>query len=106
MRFTNADPRYAGRDDDKQGDDTIMTMEKVRQMISYNAELNDDATWLWLTSEQMGFNISTGGAEPAEEGVRRAEGSDQSESESERRDCHPTASHLAPTIADLISDEK
>ena len=103
MRFTNTDPRYAGRDDDKQGGDTIMTMERVRKMISYNAELNDDATRLWLTLEQMGFHLSTRGAE---EGVTRAEGSDQRESESERRDCHPTASHLAPAIADFILDEK
>ena len=51
----------------------------------------------------MGFHLSTRGAE---EGVRRAEGSDQSESESERRDCHPTASHLAPAIADFILDKK
>ena len=93
MRFTNTGPRYAGRDDDKQGGDTIITMKRVREMISYNAGLNDDATWLWLISEQMGFHLSTGGAE---EGVRRTEGSDQSESE--RRDCHPTASHLAPAI--------
>ena len=74
MRFTNADPRYAGREDDKQGGDTIMTMERVKEMISYNAELKNDATRLWLTSEQTGFHLSTRGAE---EGVRRAEGSDQ-----------------------------
>ena len=70
-------------------------------MISYNAELNDDATWLWLTSEQMGFHLSTGGAE---EGVRRVEGSDQSGSQ--RMDCHPTASHLAPAITDFVLDWK
>ena len=39
MRFTNADPRYAGRDDNKQGSDTIMTMERVREMISHNTGL-------------------------------------------------------------------
>ena len=38
--------------------------------------------------------------------MRRAEGSDQSESESERSDYHPTASHLAPAIADFILDDK
>ena len=103
MLVTNADPRYAGRDDNTQGGDMVMTMEKITQMISYNVESNDNATWLWLTSEQMGFHLSTRGAE---EGVRRAEGSDQSGSKSERRDCHPTASHLAPAIADFISDDK
>ena len=78
-----------------------MTLERVRKIISSNAGLNDDATWLWLTSEQMGFPLRTGGAE---EEVRRAEGSDQSESQ--RMDCHPTASYLAPAIADFILDEK
>jgi len=29
MVFTNADLRYAGRFDDKQGSDTIVTMERV-----------------------------------------------------------------------------
>jgi len=33
MIFTNADPRYAGRFDDKQGGDTIVTMERVREAI-------------------------------------------------------------------------
>jgi len=37
MIFTNADPRYAGRLDDKQGDDTIVTMERVREAITFNA---------------------------------------------------------------------
>ena len=70
MRFTNTDPRYVGRDDDRQGGDTIMTMERVREIIFYNAGLNDDTTWLWLTSEQMGFPLRVRGAEDE---VRRAE---------------------------------
>ena len=76
MRFTNADLRYADRVDDKQGSDTIMTMERVSEIISYSAGLNDDTTWLRLTSEQMGFPRTTGGAE---EEVKRAEWSEQSE---------------------------
>ena len=39
MIFTNADPRYAGRLDDKQGGDTIVTMEQVKEAIALNAEL-------------------------------------------------------------------
>jgi len=31
MIFTNADPRYAGRFDDKQGGDTIVTLERVKE---------------------------------------------------------------------------
>jgi len=55
MILTNADPRYAGRLHDKQGGDTIVTMERVREGIAFNAELADKSTWLWLISEQMGF---------------------------------------------------
>jgi len=57
MIFTNADPRYAGRLDDKQGGDTIATMERVREAIAFNAELADESKWLWLTSEQMSFPL-------------------------------------------------
>ena len=42
MIFTNADPRYAGRFDDKQGGDTIVRMERVREAIAFNAELMDE----------------------------------------------------------------
>jgi len=38
MIFTNTDPRYAGRFDDKQGGDTMVTMERVREAIAFNAE--------------------------------------------------------------------
>jgi len=50
--FTNADPRY-GRLDDKQGGDTIITIERVKTGRTFNAELVDKPTWLWLTSEQI-----------------------------------------------------
>jgi len=64
MIFTNTDPRYAGRLDDKQGGDTIATMERVREAIAFNAQLADESTWLWLTLEQMGFPLrQTGGGE-------------------------------------------
>jgi len=96
--FTNADPRYAGRLDDKQGGDTIVTMERVRKAIAFNVELADESTWLWLTSEQMGFPLRpTGGGEHEE----RAEDLDSSQGV---RD-HLVADHLAPAITDFISDE-
>jgi len=98
MIFTNADPRYAGRLDDKQGVDTIMTMERGREAIAFNAELADESTWLWLTSEQMGFPLRlTGGGEHEE----RSEDLDSSQGV---RD-HLVAYHLAPAITDFISDE-
>ena len=76
MIFTNADPRYVGRLDDKQGGDTIVTMERVRVAIAFNAELADESTWLWPTSEQVGFSLRlTGGRENEE----RAEDLDSSQ---------------------------
>jgi len=98
MIFTNADPRYAGRLDDKQGGDTIVTMERVREAIAFNAELADESTWLWLTTEQMGFPLRpTGGGERKE----RAEDLDSSQGV---RDLL-VAYHLAPVIIDFISNE-
>jgi len=41
MVFTDADPRYAGRIDHKQGGHTIVTMERVRA-IAFYAELADE----------------------------------------------------------------
>ena len=55
MIFTDADPKYAGRFDDEQGGDAIVTMQRVRKAIAFNAELADESTWLWLRLEQMGF---------------------------------------------------
>jgi len=53
--FTNADPRYAGKLDDPQGGDTIMLMQEVREVMTVNQEMTDESSWIWLTSEQMGF---------------------------------------------------
>jgi len=47
MIFTNADPRCAGRIDDKQGGDSFITMERVKEANDFNAELADESTWLW-----------------------------------------------------------
>ena len=52
--FTN-DPRYAGRFDDKQGSDTIVTMERFKEAIASNAELADESTCLWLTWSKWAF---------------------------------------------------
>jgi len=95
MIFTNSDPRYAGRLDDTQGGgDTIVTMERVREAIAFNVELADESTWLWLTSEQMGFDLRlTGGGEHEE----RAEDLDSSQG--------VVAYHLAPAITDFILNE-
>jgi len=94
MIFTNAEPKYAGRLDDKQGGDTIVTMERVREAIAFNAELADKSTRIWLTSKQMGFSLRpTGGGEHEETAV------DLDSSQGVRD--HLVAYHLA----DFISDE-
>jgi len=73
-------------------------MERVREAITFNAELVDESTWLWLTSEQMGFPLRlTGGGEYEE----RAEDLDSSQGVRH----HLVAYHLAPAITDFISDE-
>jgi len=40
----NADPRYAGRLDDRQGGDTIVTMERKRKAIAFNVKLTEEST--------------------------------------------------------------
>jgi len=98
MIFTNVDPRYAGRLDDKQGGETVVTMKRVGEAIAFNLELADESTWLWLTSEQTGFPLRpTGGGEHEE----RVEDSDSSHGV---RD-HLVAYYLAPAITDFTSDE-
>ena len=101
MIFTNADLRYAGRLDLKQGGDTIVMMERVREATAFNAELADASTRLWLTSEQMGFPgplRPKGGGEHEE----RAEDLDSSQ----RAHDHLVAYILAPAIPDFILNEK
>ena len=55
--FHQCNPRYASRLDDKQGGDTIVMMERVREALAFNAEMADESTCVCLTSEQMGFPL-------------------------------------------------
>ena len=55
--FTNADPRYAGKLDDTQGGDTTKLVQQVREVTTVNQEMTDESSWIWLTSEQMGFPL-------------------------------------------------
>jgi len=43
MIFTNADPRYASRLDDKQGSDGIVTIERDNEAFTFNADLADES---------------------------------------------------------------
>ena len=51
-------PKVCCRLGDKQSGDTIVTMERITEAIAFNAELADESTWLWLTSEQIGFPLT------------------------------------------------
>jgi len=55
--YTNAVPRYAGKLDDPQGGDATMLMQQVRQVMTVNQEMTDESSWIWLTSEEMGFPL-------------------------------------------------
>jgi len=81
MMFTIADPRYAGRLDDKQ--------DVKREAITFNAELEDESTLLELTSQHRGFPLRQVGGEVREE---RAEDSYSRQSECS----HILAHDLAP----------
>jgi len=34
-----------------------MLMQKVREVVKVNQEMEDKSGWIWLTSEQMGFPL-------------------------------------------------
>jgi len=55
--FNNADPRCAGKLDDPEGGDATMLMQQVREVMTVNQEMTDESSWIWLTSEQMGFPL-------------------------------------------------
>jgi len=64
-----------GRLDNKQIDDTIVTMERVREAISVKVDSADESTWLWLASKQIGLPLKYRGRGGHEE---RAKDSDSS----------------------------
>ena len=93
--FTNADPRYAGKLDDPQGGDATMLMQQVREVMTVNQEMPDESSWIWLTSELMGFPLRS---EFAYE--------NHGEAGSSRQCNDQTACFLAPTITDFIRNTK
>jgi len=34
-----------------------MLMQQVRRVMTTNQEMTDESSWIWLTSEQMGFPL-------------------------------------------------
>ena len=99
--FTNADPRYAGKLDDLQGGDTTMLMQQVREVITVNQKMEEESSWTWITSEQMGFPLRS---EFANENHGETRSSKQCKDQ--RTDQLVTAFFLAPIITDLIRNTK
>jgi len=99
--FTNVDPRYAGKLDDPQGGDTTMLMQQVREVMTVIQEMKDESSWIWLTSEQMGFPLRS---EFANENHGEAGSSKQCNLNDQRTD--QTAFLMAPIITDFIRNTK
>ena len=99
MVFTNADPRYAGKLDDPQGGDTTMLMQQVREVMMVNQQMEDESSWIWLTSEQKGVPLRS---EFANEYLVEAGSSKQCNDQ--RTD--QTAFFLAPISTDFIRNTK
>jgi len=96
--FINADPRYAGKLDDPQGGVTTMLMQQLREVMTVNQEMQNQSSWIWLTSEQMGFRLRS---EFANENHGEARISKQCNDQ--RTD---QTAFLAPIITDFIRNTK
>jgi len=97
--FTNADPRYARKLDDPQGGDTTILMQQVRQVMTVNQEMKDESSWIWLTSEQMGFPLRS-------EFVNENHGEARSSKQCNDQRTDQTAFFLVPIITDFIRNTK
>jgi len=97
--FTDADPRYAGKLEDPQGGDTKMLMRQVREVMTVNQESEDESSWIWLTSEQMGFPLRS---EFASE--NHGEAGSFKQCNNQRTD--QTAFFFVPIITDFIRNTK
>ena len=76
-----------------------MLMQQVREVMTVNQEMTDESSWIWLTSEQIGFPLRS---EFANENHGEAGSSKQCNDQ--RSD--QTALFLAPIITDFIRNTK
>jgi len=97
--FTDADPRYAGEIEDPQGGDKTMLMPQVKDVMTLNQELETESSWMWPTSEQMGFPLRSYFAKE-----NHGEAGSSKQYNDQRTD--QTACFLAPIIADFIRNSK
>jgi len=76
-----------------------MLMQQVEEVITANQELENELSWIWLTSEQMGFPLRS---EFAKE--NHCEAGSSKQYNDQRTD--QTTFFLAPIITDLIRNTK
>jgi len=76
-----------------------MLMQQVREVMTVNQEMKEESSWIWLTSEQMGFPLRS---EFANENHCGAGSSKQCDDQ--RTD--QTAFFWAPIITDFIRNTK
>ena len=75
-----------------------MLMQQVRDVMTVNQDMTDESSWIWLTSEQMGFPLRS---EFANEHHGEARSSKQCNDQ--RTD---QTAFLAPIITDFIRNTK
>jgi len=97
--FINADPRYAGKLDDPQGGDATMLIQQIREVMTVNQEMTDESSWIWLTSEQMGFPVRS-------EFANENHGEAGSLKQCNDQHTDHTAFFLAPIITNFIQNTK
>ena len=76
-----------------------MQMQQVREVMTVYQEMTDESSWIWLTSEQMGFPLRS---EFANE--NHGEAGNSKQCNGQRND--QTTFFLAPIIADFIRNTK
>ena len=69
---TLADPRYAGRGDDRSGGDVVMDAGRLRQVLEHTSAMAEGDMILWLTTGEMGHALAAEDAELVEERDVRA----------------------------------
>jgi len=76
-----------------------MLMQQVREVMTVNQQMKDESSWIWLTSEQMGFPFRS---EFANE--NHGEAGSLQQFNDQRTD--QTSFFLAPIITDFIRTTK
>ena len=76
-----------------------MLMQQVREVMTVNQEMTDESSWIWLTSEQMGFPLRS-------EFANESHGEAGSSKQYNDQRTDQTVCFLAPVITDFIRNTK